>query len=96
MIRRGTSDAASVYSDTMPIRNAISAGVTAIATSTTAIGHRRRTSSTDPATSPNPTPSGTGSPALPANLTPSNAHSSAETSASPTSRTALRRLSHHQ
>lgn len=96
VIRRGTSDAASVYSPTRPIRKPISAGVVAIDTSTTAIGHLRRTSSTDPAISPNTTPSGTGSPVSPANTTPSNAHSSAETSASPPSSATLRRRSHHQ
>lgn len=96
VIRRGTSDAASVYRPTRPIRKPISAGVVAIETSTTAIGHRRRTSSTAPATSPNTTPKGTGSPASPAKSTPSSAHSSAETSASPTSSATLRRRSHHQ
>ena len=42
MIRRGSSEAASVYNPTIPIRKPICAGVIAIATSTTAIGHRRR------------------------------------------------------
>ncbi len=96
VIRRGTSDAASVYRPTRPIRKPISAGVVAIETSTTAIGHFRRTSSTAPANSPNTTPSGTGSPVSPANCTPSSAHSSAEASASPPSSATLRRRSHHQ
>lgn len=96
VIRRGTSEAARVYSPTIPIRKPISAGVVAIDTSTTAIGHRRRSTSTEPASSPKSTPSGTGSPVSPANSTPSSAHSSAETSASPTSRATPRRRSHHQ
>ncbi len=94
-IRRGNSDAASVYRPTMPIRKPISAGVMAIDTSTTAIGHRRRTSSTEPASRPNTTPAATGIPASLANGMPSNPHSSADATARLTSNTALRRLAHH-
>lgn len=96
VILRGTSEAASVYSPTIPIRKPISAGVVAIDTSTTAIGQRLRSTSTDPAIRPKSTASGTGNPVSPANCTPSSAHSSAETSASPTSRATPRRRSHHQ
>ncbi len=95
MIRRGSSDAANVYSPTTLIRKPICAGVTAIDTSTTAIGHLRRSNRTDPASTPNTTPAGTGSPASRANGTPSTAHSSADTTASTTSSAALRHLAHH-
>ncbi|CAM5331357.1 hypothetical protein SVIOM342S_02211 [Streptomyces violaceorubidus] len=67
----------------------------AIATSTTAIGHFRRTTSTEPASSPKTTPIASGIPASRANGIPSAAHSSADTAPRLTSSTAPRRLSHH-
>ncbi len=96
MIRRGSSAAASVYRPATPIRKPISAGVTAIDTSTTAIGHFRRTNSTEPVINPNTIPTEAGIPASLANGIPSAAHSTADTSASAPSSTALRRLAHHQ
>ncbi len=95
MIRRGSSEAARVYSPTMPIRNPIWAGITAIDTSTTAIGHCRRNTSTEPASTPNTIPAATGIPASRANRTPSVPHSTADTTARLTSSAALRHLSHH-
>lgn len=95
MIRLGSSDAASVYSPTSPMRNPIWAGVMAMDTSTTAIGHRRRKSSTDPAAAPKSIATGTGTPAAPANGNPSIAHSTDDTSARLPSSTALRHLAHH-
>ena len=83
MIRRGSSEAASVYRPTMPIRKPIWAGVIAIDTSTTAIGHRRRSTSTEPANSPNTTPAATGIPASRANGIPSTAHSTADATRQP-------------
>ncbi len=96
MIRRGNSDAASVYRPTTPSRKPISAGVMAIPTSTTASGHFLRTTSTEPASNPKTTPAAIGIPASRANGTPSAAHSNADTAPRLTSSTAPRRLSHHQ
>jgi hypothetical protein len=95
MIRRGTSDAASVYNADTLSNTPISAGVTAIVTSTTAIGHRRRNNSVDPTSTPKTTPSHSGSPFSCENLVPSAAHSAADTTASTPSSTALRRRAHH-
>ncbi len=95
MIRRGSSDAASVYSPTSPIAKPICAGVIAIDTSTTAIGHFRRSSSTDPASRPNTAPTAAGRPASCANGIPSVAHSAADIAARPASSAAPRHLTHH-
>lgn len=67
----------------------------AIDTSTTAMGHRLRNNSMDPARAPNTIPAGTGTPAASAKGYPSIAHSTADTSARVPSSTALRHLAHH-
>src|SRR5260221_256659 len=67
----------------------------AMDTSTTAIGHFRRTISAEPASTPKTTPTAAGTPASRANRTPSAPHSAADTVASTASSTALRHLVHH-
>lgn len=92
VIRRGTSEDARVYRATSERMKPICAGVTAMATSTTATGQRRRSTRTVPTRMPNSAPAPVMIPVFCAKVAPSKAHSNADIAASVTSRTKPRRL----